>query len=288
MKKIYLFDGRKITEKNIDIGKIQRGFLYGDGIFETLRAENYKIFRWENHWERMKKGAETISLHIKKTGKKLKEDTEKALKTAGIKNAYVRVNLYRAEPRSFDPAEEKKSHVLVMAKKYRSYPETFYKKGVKCIVSRNHFKNEFSPITYIKSLNYLENILSRLEAGQNGCDETILLNTSGYIAESSVSNIFMVKKRMIYTPSVDCGILQGITRKIIFEICEKQGIKYRQGKFTVEDLKTAEEIFLTNTIMGIMPVREIKGLFRTGKFEISRFISEQYEELISEEGEAGN
>ncbi|MCX8082758.1 MAG: aminotransferase class IV [bacterium] len=279
MRTFYILDKKKVKEESITIPYLKRGFLYGDGIFETLRAKGSKIFMWHQHIRRLKKGAMVCGLEIPDDIDSMKEEIEKLLKKHRIKDAYIRINLWRKNPESFDPAGEKEAHILVMVRRYHPYPEKFYREGIRCIISKNYFRNEKSSLVYIKSLNYLENILARMEARREKCDDAILLNTSEYLACAAVSNLFFVKKERIYTPSLECGILKGTVRDMVFNICKRYGIKTEEGKFYPEELKDADEVFLTNTLMCLMPVKEIKGIFESKGFKISSFLREELEKL---------
>jgi len=280
-KNYYILDGKEVEEKEITLSHLKRGFFYGDGVFETLRAKGSRIFMWDEHIKRLKKGAKVCGMIFRSEDmKKIRRDIERHLKKEGIGDAYIRVNLWRAHPDSFDPAVEKKAHLLVVIRKHHPYPERFYKEGIRCIVSKNFFKNESSPLVYIKSLNYLENILARMEAKKNHFDDAILLNTAGYLASATVSNIFFVKDSIVCTPSIDCGVLPGTIRGLVIEICKENRIRLKEGKFTLKDLKGAEELFLTNTLMGVLPVREIKGIFKGRKFTLSILFREEIEKKI--------
>lgn len=280
----YSFNGKVLPGEKIHLNDFSRGFLYGDGLFETLRVRNYRIFRWEDHWSRMQNGARVCNLEIGREKEKVHEDIISLLQINRFEDAYVRINLWRKSTESFNPSDEKESYLLVIAKKYTPYPQEHYRCGIKCIISKNFFTNEKSPVTYIKSLNLIENVLARIEAKRNGYDDAILLNTQGKLAEAAVSNVFFVAKNgIVFTPSVECGILSGITRKIIFEICSTFKIKLKEGKFSTDRLMEADEVFLTNTLMGVMPVREIKGIFKGGKFSFTRLLGEEINKIFLEE-----
>lgn len=279
MKNIYIFDGREIRERDIHYTYLKRGFLYGDGVFETLRAENYRIFMWDEHIKRLEDAAAVCGINLEEI-KERKKKIEKCLKRYRIEDAYIRINLWRKRPEVFDPEKEREVHSLVITRKYHPYPERCYKEGIRCIVSKKYFRNEKSPVVYIKSLNYLENILARIEAKNNYCDDTIMLNTSGYISSATVSNIFFVKKEKVYTPSVDCGLRPGTIREVILRVCNENGIKVKEGKFTIKDLGKAEEVFLTNTLAGVLPVKEIRGIFKSKGFRISEFLREEMRRRI--------
>jgi len=283
VKNLFLFDGKKVSEQQIGFEHIKRGFFYGDGIFETMRAVRYKIFMFDRHISRMTKGIAFCNMDIPNNWKNLQTDIKRLLEEERLEDAYIRVNAWRMGNDSFDPKEERKSHLLVLIKKYQPYNENFYRKGVSCVVSKKFFKNEKSPFASIKSFNYLESILARQEARTKGCDEAILLNTKGELAESTVSNLFFINKKTVYTPSLDCGILPGITREVIIEICRKKQIPIKEGRFMPERLKDVEEVFLTNTLMGILPVRTVKSLFEKSSFVFSSMLAEELDKIFLEQ-----
>ena len=282
MKNFYILNGRKAKEDDITFKHLKRGFLYGDGVFETLRATNYKIFMWDQHIKRLKQGALVCELEISEEIDLVRRDIEKLLTKNRIKDAYIRINLWREIPESFDPEGERRSHLLVIVRNYHPYPEMTYREGIRCIISKKCFRNEKSPLVYIKSLNYLENILARMDARKNNCDDAILINTSGYLASATVANLFFVKKGSIFTPSLDCGVLKGTIRDLAFDTSRRYGIEIEEGRFTVDDLKDADEIFLTNTLMGVMPVREIKGVFKGKNFTLSMSLKEELARKIKD------
>jgi len=277
------FNDKFVTIDKLSLLKCLRGFLYGDGIFETLRVRNYKIFRWKDHWNRLEKGLKICNFETKEDIQSIQNKIEILVRKNDLKDAYVRVNIWRQKPIHLNPLLEKETNLLIISHKFKPYPEKFYKKGIKCLISKNFTKNAKSLLTYIKSFNYTENILAKIEARKNLCDDAILLNTKGNIAEATVSNIFFIKNGNVFTPAIKSGILPGITRKIILEICLNSGIKIKEGFFSVSDLRKADEIFLTNTIMGVMPISEIKGIFKNKNFELTYFLKEKFEKILMEE-----
>ena len=281
--KNYSLDGKILPVSGIGLKHVYRGFLYADGIFETLRVRNYHIFRRDWHWERLEKGADICGISVHVTKNNLERNVVRLLRTMQLKDAYVRVNLWRKQPPGFDPGEKRDSHLMILAKPFKAYPAKIYRNGVRCILSKTITKNPDSPVTYIKSLSFLEPVLARLEAKNRGYDDAILLNTKDSLSEAAVSNIFFVRKETVCTPSVECGLLPGITRKIIIELCGKYGIQLKEGVFSVKDITEADEIFLTNTLAGIIPVAEISGVFKKTVFEQSRFLAKKLSELFEEE-----
>ncbi|MGC8977298.1 MAG: aminotransferase class IV [Candidatus Ratteibacteria bacterium] len=276
---IFLFNGKKIEKSELSFEDFKRGFLFGDGIFETLISINKKIFRFEQHWERMKNGAKICNLKI---------PDKRKIKRLILENLndgfnYIRLNLWRKNPDIFSPGSQRDTNFLIIIKKFQPYPKKFYKEGVKCGISQKIRRNEKSVTSKIKSISFIENVILKIEAKKENCDDMIVLDTSGYISEGSTSNIFFIKNDSIYTPSLKCGCLPGITRKVIFEICKKEKIKIKEGFFKVNFLGDCDEIFLTNTLMGIMPVKEIKNYFKTKGFKITERLSEEYKMILEKE-----
>ncbi|MCM8803807.1 MAG: aminotransferase class IV [Candidatus Omnitrophica bacterium] len=281
---VLLFNGRKINSTFLNFDILRRGFLYGDGIFETLISSNFKIFRYNEHWERLKKGALISNLEIPDK-EEIKKLIEKEIRKLELGKYYIRINLWRKKPEKFNPEKEKKSYYLIIIRKLKPYPERFYKDGIICIISNKVKRNENSVLSKIKSFNYLENIILKIECRENNSDDAIVLNTKKYISCGSVSNIFFVKDDVIYTPSIKSGCLDGITRKVVFEVCKREKIKIKEGSFKLNFLKNCDEIFLTNTLMGIMPVKKIKGYFENKKFYFTKILIKKYKEIFKEETE---
>lgn len=255
-----IFDRKIIACKSLTLEKLTRGFLYGDGIFETMRSHEYKIFRLHDYLERLSNGAKIVNLSVPFDENKIGHMIESLLKSLKIPDAYIRLTLWRKEPESFDPLNEMDSHYLVTVRPMVKLPSALYKNGISCLINKEYRKNEYSPVSHIKSLSFLENVLCRQQARLSGFQETILLNTSGFLAEASVSNVFFVKKNVVFTPSLSCGIVPGITRKIILKLANASGIKVKEGKYRASEIKKADEVFLTNTLIGILPVASIDGV----------------------------
>ena len=281
MKEIYLLNGKIKKASEINLLILKRGFLFGDGIFETLISKNYKIFRFSDHYKRLKKGAKICNFEVPEKDK-VEKLILRNLKSQKIKNGYIRINVWRKKGERSMP-EGKEVNILIIIKNYKPYPSYLYQNGMKCIISKKIFKNEKSLLYKIKSFNFLENILGKIEAKENDCQDVIFLNTKGFLTEGTVSNLFFVKEDKIYTPSVECGILSGITRKIVIQVCRKNRIEIKEGKFKPEFLKECDEVFMTNTLMGIMPVERIGNFFKKKKAEMVEFIKDGYLKILKEE-----
>lgn len=262
----FFLNGKFVDGYNPKAPVLDEGFLYGYGLFETMRAYNNKILLLDQHIERMFASARLISLKVPYPLAKTRNIVESAVLKAGLKDAFVRLSCWKSA---------KRNSILVVARKYKPYSSGEYKKGFSSIISK-FAKDEDSILSKIKSNNYLLCRLAFLEATSLGSDEAVLLNTNGFICEGSRSNIFFVKNGVVYTPSLECGCLAGITRQLIIKIILKSGISVRSGRFRISQLYAADEAFLTNSLMGVMP------LTRIGKFRINNSHSgEITEKLIS-------
>jgi branched-chain amino acid aminotransferase len=182
-------------------------------------------------------------------------------------------------PIGLDPDLCVEPTVVIVTQELKEYPGAFYKNGIRLIISetRRNIKEAIDP--HIKSLNFLNNILAKIEAKKKGAYEAIMLNVKGYLAEGTISNIFFYKNDILCTPSAGCGILDGITREVIMELARREGIRVKEGKFTGKDIYTAEEVFLTNTTMEVMPVSKIDDrTYAVGN--IAKFLHRLYREEV--------
>ncbi len=270
----YIFLNGKIipdTEGSISTG--DRGFLYGDGIFETLRTYNGKPFKLAEHLKRMRCSAEKLKIIPAYTNTEISESITKLLEKNSVQDAYVRITLSRGEGGSaLQMGDSLKSTMLIQAKSLTPYDEKLYNKGMSLIVS-GHRRSTTSPIYSHKTTNLLTSILLKEEARGRSAHDSIVLNTDGYVAECIVSNIFMVADGSVVTPSLDTNILPGITRSTVLDICRDSGIPAREECFKIETLIKTEEIFITNSLMEIMPVSRIDD-YQIGK-EVPGKITQQ-------------
>jgi len=250
---------RIVDEKKAVVSVFDRGLLYGDGVFETMRSYKKKIFLLDRHLDRLYNSAEVIGMKIRLNRKYLKYIIYKLLKINRLKDTYIRLAVTRGEGTvGLGTTALKNQNVIIITKKFKPYPDKLYKKGVTLSVSSIR-RNERSGLSGIKSINYLNNILARIEAQKNGATDALLLNTNDMVAESAVSNIFMIKKKSLVTPSIDSGILPGITREIVLSLADRLGLHPVEREIKLTELKNAKEVFLTNTLMEIMPVVKIDG-----------------------------
>lgn len=236
-------------------GVRERGFLYGDGVFETLRLRDGLPQDWKEHRQRLCQGCSALKIPCPW------DDVEAGVAevTARIGNGVLRVTVTRGEsPRGLLPHPDSRPTVVVVGQDEEPYPRDIYERGMHaCLVSfpRNHL----SPLVRLKSLNCLENILGRLEAAAAGSHEGIFCNYLGEVAEGTTSNVFIVLEGRIVTPSPASGLLPGITRAKVMSLARELGIPVVEGSVLPEDLLGAEEAFLTNSLMGIMPLVSVDG-----------------------------
>jgi len=273
-----------VPASDAKVSVFDHGFLYGDGIYETMRVYDGVIFMLEEHIKRLHRSASLIGLHIPKNVADIKAAIHETLEANSLKNAYVRLTISRGYgPIGLDPALCAKPTFVIMANKFMDYPVSFYKKGVKLIISsvRRNLKEALTP--QIKSLNFLNNILAKVEAKKKKAYEALMLNSDGHLTEGTICNVFFVlnkkNKQVLCTPSVDCGILDGITRSIVLDLALKNRIKIKEGEFKKEAVYNASEVFITNTTMEVMPVCEVdKNKYKVGT--ITKLLRREYKKEV--------
>ena len=259
MKQIYI-DGTFYEEKDAKISVFDHGLLYGDGVFEGIRAYDGLCFCLDEHIERLFNSARAIALDIPVSREEFAEIILETLRRNELPSGYVRPIVTRGVgDLGLDPRKCPKPTIIVIADKLTLYPDDFYRNGLEIaiVATRRNIATALSP--QIKSLNYLNNILARLEVNRMGVGEGLMLNAEGYIAEATADNIFIVRKGMIETPAVHCGALPGITRGCAIELARGAGLPVHEGNITSYDLYTADECFLTGTGAEIVPVRAVEG-----------------------------
>ena len=251
-------NGKIIPVTEGSISTEDRGFLYGDGIFETLRTYNGEPFKLAEHLERMHCSAEKLKIFPAYTNTEISESITKLLEKNSVRDAYIRITLSRGEDGSgLQMSVGLRSTILIQVKPFTPYDEQLYKEGMSLCVSKQR-RSTTSPICRHKTTNLLTSILLKEEAGSKSAHDSIVLNTDGYVAECIVSNIFMVADGSVITPSLDTNILPGITRSTVLDICQNSGIPARKECFKIETLIKAKEVFITNSLMEIMPVSKIE------------------------------
>lgn len=251
--------GEFVPLEKAQVAVNDRGFLYGDGLFETIPVYKGYPFYAEEHLLRLKEGAEIMGFPINFEILSLQEVLMETIKVNNVKRGFLRLTLSRGKGRrglSIEGCTE--PLILVVPFFSIPYSQENYQKGFRAIMVRGTRRNSFSPLSRLKTLNYLDNILARMEADKRNADEGLLLNTSGNVACGTVSNVFIYKEGGLVTPSPECGILKGITRQIAIELARKRGIQVEEKPLSTEELLRAEEAFLTNSLMEIMPLTAVE------------------------------
>ena len=282
-------DGKCVDEKKAVVSVFDRGLLYGDGVFEGIRAYNGRVFKLSEHVDRLFYSAKAILLKIPMSHRAICEAVRAACKRNKIRDGYIRLVVTRgAGTLGLDPNRCSNPQVIIIADKIQLYPETFYKKGLEIVTvptTRNH-TNAVNPA--IKSLNYLNNILAKIEAINAGCVEAIMLNSQGFVAECTGDNVFMLKGGQLLTPPLAAGALYGITRSVAIELAESLGIEAKEPNLTRYDLYNADEVFITGTAAEVVPVVKIDGRqIGSGKpGKLTKKLIKAYQDLTNSTGEA--
>ena len=263
------------------LSTLDRGFLYGDGLFETLRAYEKKPFRLEDHVTRISNSAQYFNIPFRYTSQQIRQIIEQLLAANNLQDAYIRMTLSRGlGVNELISTGTGTPTFVIHAKPLAAYPASLYKTGVSLITS--HIRRSTTcPISCHKTLNFLTNYLIKREASEKGAHDALILNTDNYIAECAVSNIFVVEKSAVITPSLKANVLPGITRKIVLELCKENGIHASEELFGVERILGANEVFITNSLMEIMPVSKIDG-HAVGKLipgTITKLLHDKYKSL---------
>jgi branched-chain amino acid aminotransferase len=256
--KIYI-NGKFYDKKDAKISVFDHGLLYGDGVFEGIRSYNRLVFRIKEHIDRLYRSAEYIKLKVPLSKKDMIKEVCRTITQNNLDNAYVRLIVTRGvgdlglDPRKCDGGPS----IIIISDKIKLYPEKYYKQGLAIITARTRQNSIYALSPAIKSLNYLTNILAKIEAVNSGHEESIMLNAEGYVTECTGDNIFIVKNNIVYTPPLSAGLLEGITRDAVIEIARKKNIKLRQENFRLDKVYRADECFLTGTAAELIPVVKV-------------------------------
>ncbi len=238
-----------------------RGFTLGDGLFETMRARGGAVLRIERHLSRLRADAAVLGLSLPKD-EELADAITRTLAANELAEAAVRLTVSRGVPerRGLLPEPEPRPSVVVHAEPFAGYPDELYERGARAVISGIP-RNERSPLSRIKSLNYLENVLARREAEARGADDALLLNTAGDLACASAANLFLLLDGTLVTPSVTSGALPGTVRELVTtELAPQVGLEVVERKVRPQELRAADEVFLTNALLGILPLTEVDAL----------------------------
>jgi len=284
--KIY-FDGKFVDKTRAHISVFDHGLLYGDGVFEGIRSYDCLVFRLKEHIDRLYRSADAIELSIPMTKKEMSDAVVRTLKANRLRDAYVRLVITRGVgDLGLDPRKCKRPTIFIITDKIALYPREFYKNGLTIITAatRRNLPQALNP--KIKSLNYLNNILAKIDAIKAGTEEAIMLTADDYVAECTGDNIFIVRKGELITPLVDIGALEGITRDAVIILARKADMKVRERLLKMEEVYSADEVFLTGTAAEIVPVVRIDkrtiGNGRPG--DITLRLLERFKKMTKSDG----
>jgi branched-chain amino acid aminotransferase len=281
-------DGKYYDEQDAKVSVFDHGLLYGDGVFEGIRAYNGRVFKLKEHIDRLFYSAKAILLEIPMSHAEVIKATVATCRENNIRDGYVRLVVTRGiGTLGLNPNRCKRGSVIVIADKIQVYPKEMYENGM-AIVTVATMRNLHSALNpAIKSLNYLNNILAKIEANNAGVEEAIMLNAEGYVSECTADNLFLVKGKQLLTPPLSAGALYGITRATVMELGRAAGLEVSEPNLTRYDVFNADECFLTGTGAEVIPVTKVDGrVIGTGKpGPMTRKLVEKYHELTNSTGE---
>ncbi len=284
MTKVYI-NGKLVDKNDAKVSVYDHGFLYGDGVFEGIRVYSGKVFRLREHIDRLYDSARSIWLEIPMSREQIIDAVQNTVRANNKRDGYIRLVVSRgAGSLGLDPRKTTDPQVVIIVDDISLYPPELYEHGLEVVTAatiRNH-PNALS--ARIKSLNYLNNILAKIEAIRAGCLEALMVNVNGDIAEATGDNIFIVKHGTLKTPPLEAGILEGVTRNAVLELARAAGIPTAEVPLQRHDVYTADECFLTGTAAEVIPVVKCDGrVLGTGKpGTITRQLHERFHRLVRE------
>jgi branched-chain amino acid aminotransferase len=257
--KVYV-DGKFYAEADAKVSVFDHGLLYGDGIFEGIRFYDGRVFRLEEHIDRLWDSSRSICLQIPMSKTEMTEALLETIRQNDLRDGYIRQIVTRGVGNlGLNPSQCKKPSVIIIVAQIALYPEAVYQNGLTVVTCATRRTNQASLNPAVKSLNYLNNVMARIEANLAGADEALMLNDAGNVAECTADNVFIIKRGQIFTPPITAGALRGITRSVAFEIAAELGIKISEVDITRHDVFIADECFLTGTAAEVIPVIKADG-----------------------------
>ena len=259
-ERLIYIDGEYYPKEKASVSVFDHGLLYGDGIFEGIRAYNGRLFKLDEHIERLYFSAKCLMLDIGISAQEMTDLIIESVRINELRDAYIRVIVTRGKgDLGIDPRSCPKPTIIIIVDTIRLYPQEFYDNGLEVITASNRRTSVEALNPRIKSLNYLNNIMAKMDGTRAGLHEVIMLNENNYVAECSADNIFIVEKGILKTPYIHLGALEGITRNTIMELAKEAGIQVEESTFTRFDVYGAEEVFLTGTAAEAVPVIKVDG-----------------------------
>ena len=257
--KVYI-NGTLYNKEDAKVSVYDHGFLYGDGVFEGMRSYAGSVFRMKEHLDRLWDSAGRIQLEIPMTKEEMSDAVNATLAANEIEDGYIRLVISRGEGTlGLDPNKCPTPNIVIITDFITLYPEEFYQNGLEIVTAKTIRNHPGALDPRIKSLNYLNNILAKIEGLAAGCVETLMLNHQGEVAECTGDNIFIVRDGKLLTPPVEAGVLEGITRGAVMELAAGDGIQVMESRMTLDDVYSAAEVFLTGSAAEIVPVIKVDG-----------------------------
>jgi branched-chain amino acid aminotransferase len=276
-------DGKWCDRASATVSVYDHGLLYGDGVFEGIRVYGGKIFRLDQHLDRLYDSAKAIWLTIPMPKEEMATVTREALRRSGMQEAYIRPVVTRGVgDLGLDPRKCPKASVIIIVDTIKLWPEQVYEAGLNVVTAGTPIPHRESLSPRVKSLNYLAHILAKVEGIHAGADEVLMLDSDGHVAEGSGQNVFVVKHGRLSTPPAYAGILKGVTRDVVIELAEKAGYEVEQTILNRYDIYTADEAFLTGTASEIVGIRQLDGrVIGTGKSgPVTRDLRARFQTLV--------
>jgi branched-chain amino acid aminotransferase len=253
-------NGRFVSKEEASVSVYDHGFLYGDGVFEGIRCYNGRVFKLTEHVDRLFESAHTLRLEIPMSRAEVTAAIVETVRRTGLRDAYIRPVVSRGRgDLGIDPRKCPTASVVIIVDTIQLYPEEAYRKGLRLVTTSTRQRPVDVLNPRVKTCNYLNNIMARLEANLVGADEGLMLTTEGYIAECTADNVFVVRNGRVATPPAYIGILQGVTRQTVLDLCVTLGVLASEQVITLHDIYTADECFLTGTGAELGPVVEVDG-----------------------------
>jgi len=295
MSETIFLDGDYVPAGDACIPVDDRGVLFGDGVFETVRSYDGKPFRLQEHLERMAGACQTLRLKQPYAKREVAEAVHTLIRENGLEsgNARVRITVTGGPSAGAKTLERSgTARMFILARPYQPPPDNFCHEGISLVISEIR-RNATSPLSTVKSSNFLDSLIARQNASDQGADDAVMLSPGGDLSEATTSNLFMVSGKSVFTPDATCGLLPGITREAVIELCADLDIPCAQVATGPEDLLSADEVFLTNSMVEVLPVREVDGRpFGTCPGLVTRKLITAYRNLVAREtamvGEALN
>ncbi len=265
-RSFYFLNGEIFPVDRCTISPFDRGLLYGDGLFETMRVYRGIPFLWEEHLRRLREGADFLEIPLPMSEEEVGRALARVLRVNQVKDGVVRMSLTRGPgPRGLVPPDRPEPTFLITATRGIPYDNGLYQRGYRAVVVSLR-RNRYSPLPFYKTLNNLEGMIAAREARRSGADEGLFTNSDGYLCEGTLSNLFLVRKGVLLTPPKESGLLAGITRSQVIQLAREEGLPVEETPLELDDLLSAGEAFLTSSVLEIMPLVSVNGrLIGTGK-----------------------